>query len=110
MILNGAKNPIDGGSRTMNEKIGTGDPGSNAAANGAPNPQEMRLAELLAENDRLKAELAQTRIERDDYLKALYKLAPEYMFTAEEIQDMMTNGVDGREVLAELEAMVKESP
>ena len=49
-------------------------------------------------------------MERDDYLKALYRFAPEYMFTAEEIEEMMTNGVDGREVLAMVEAMVKETP
>jgi hypothetical protein len=110
MIPIGAKNPINSGSRPMNEKIGARDPGSNSAANGAPSPQDKRLAEMMAENERLQAEVEQIKRERDDYLKALYRFAPEYMFTAEEIQDMMTNGVSGREVLAMVEAMVKESP
>lgn len=73
-------------------------------------PADARVAELTAEVERLRAEIAQTRSERDAYLQALYRLAPEYMFTAEEIQDRMTNGVSGREVLAMVEAIAKEAP
>jgi ODAD1 central coiled coil region len=93
----------------MIEKTGMRDSGSNAATNGAPDPRDERFAEMLAENERLRAELAQMRIERDDYLKALYKLAPEYMFTAEEIQEMIANQGSGRAFMDEMIRTLEEA-
>lgn len=93
----------------MNEKSDTHDQGLNTTTNGPPDQQEIRLRELTAENERLKAEVARTRIERDDYLKALYKLAPEYMFTAEEIQDMIANLGSGRVFMEEIQKTLTEA-
>ena len=94
----------------MNEANGPRNPGPDASANVAPKPQEMSMQELLTENARLKAEVAQVSLERDEYLNRLYRLFPEYVFTEADILDLLKNGVSGREILADLEGLAKGNP
>lgn len=70
---------------------------------------EARLDELTAENERLRNQLARLRTERDDYLNVLRKIAPEHAITEEDIMEVMRNGISGRQVLAELEELVRKA-
>lgn len=70
---------------------------------------EARLRVLSIENERLKLEVEQLKLERDEYLKALYKLAPEYMFTKEEIDEMIANQGSGRAFMDEIKKSLTEA-
>jgi hypothetical protein len=68
---------------------------------------ELRCAELSEERDRLRAELTQTRAQRDQYLKSLYyMLRKSYAppnFTREEVFAHLDDKPTFEEIVAELE-------
>jgi hypothetical protein len=69
---------------------------------------QARLRELEAENERLKKELERAGMERDSYLQALNKVAPEIVFTEADVKEFMENGVPAHEVLAAVEEIVRK--
>jgi hypothetical protein len=64
--------------------------------------------QLTEENGRLKQELEQEKSYSAGYLRTLQVFAPQYTFTQEQIDDMRVNGVSGRQVLQDLEAIMQE--
>ncbi len=64
--------------------------------------------QLTEENGRLKRELEQEKSYSAGYLRTLQVFAPQYTFTQEQIDDMRVNGVSGRQVLQDLEAIMQE--
>jgi hypothetical protein len=70
------------------------------------------IAELIAERDRLRAELAQTQTERDSYLKTVYyylrKEAPIPTFTKEEVFAHIDDKPTFEDVVAEITKSLEE--
>src|SRR5580692_4994700 len=63
---------------------------------------------LTEENGRLKQELEQEKTYSAGYLRSLQMFAPQYTFTQEQIDDMRANGVSARQLVQELEAIMRE--
>jgi hypothetical protein len=70
---------------------------------------EARVRELIAENEKLKEDLARTKIERDDFLSALRFHAPGQFFTAEDLAEFRKNAITGDELLRELDEIARQS-
>src|SRR5580692_373647 len=64
--------------------------------------------QLTEENGRLKQELEQEKSYSAGYLRTLQVFAPQCTFTQEQIDDMRANGVSARQLVQELEAIMRE--
>jgi uncharacterized coiled-coil DUF342 family protein len=68
--------------------------------------REQQCAELIEERDRLRAELAKVKSERDSYLKTVYyylrKEAPPLTFTKEEVFAHLDDKPNVLDVIAEM--------
>lgn len=67
---------------------------------------EQVCKELTAERDRLRAEVAQIRTERDQYLRSLYALIPsKFTFDQQELVALEQNGLTLDQILEDFKAL-----
>jgi DNA repair exonuclease SbcCD ATPase subunit len=64
---------------------------------------ERRVRELTEENERLRRELEKARIDRDDYIAALRRIAPDLLITEEDIRTAAPPGPWFHELIERLE-------
>jgi hypothetical protein len=93
-------------------------PDTNSTSKNGPIPIDLKeeldrlrsyVKQLTEENDRLKDKLEHVQTERDDFLRALRYYDPDQFFTAEDLAEFRKNAISGRQMLEELEAMMRES-
>jgi hypothetical protein len=65
--------------------------------------------QLAEENTRLKQQLQEVQIERDDFLGALRYHAPGQFFTKEDLAEYRKNAISSEQMTREIEEMLKES-
>jgi len=69
-------------------------------------PWEQICKELTEERDRLRAEVARLRTERDQYLRSLYALIPsEFNFDEQELVALEQNGLTLDQILEDFKAL-----
>jgi septal ring factor EnvC (AmiA/AmiB activator) len=68
------------------------------------------VARLMAENERLKKQLAETRAQRAEYLDALCRLMPPVELpTEDEMREQMKHMIPADQVLRELDEILKKN-
>jgi hypothetical protein len=68
-----------------------------------------QVADLVAENEKLKKQLTETRAQRAEYLKYICELLPPVeMPTEEEMADQMKHLVPAEQVLREIDEIIQK--